>query len=100
MLETSYFSEKDPSAQTCSCVCVLFQLQSQAKFFLLDWFGKGSFKHDASNQENHMKDIMEAVEKVKCGKSFLNTLTSKQLRLGFYGMFRKSPFSPLDSCLT
>ncbi|CAL1154811.1 unnamed protein product, partial [Cladocopium goreaui] len=41
-----------------------------------------------STRENHMKDIMEAVEKVKCGKSFLNTLTSKQLRLGFYGMFR------------
>ena len=50
-------------------------------------------------QDSHIRDFMESVENVKCGKSYLLSLSSKQLRLGFYGMFRKSPFAPLDTFL-
>lgn len=50
-------------------------------------------------EENHIKDIMEALEPVNAARSYLNTLTSKQVRLGFFGMTRKDPSQPLDTLL-
>lgn len=42
---------------------------------------------------------MEQIDNVKCGRGLLNSLSSKQIRLGFFGLFRKSPFAPLDTSL-
>ena len=42
---------------------------------------------------------MEAIEPVNAARSYLNTLTSKQVRLGFFGMTRKDPSQPLDTLL-
>ena len=48
-------------------------------------------------QDNHLKDFMEAVDAQKCSRGLLNALSSKQLRLAFFGLFRKDPFASLDT---
>ena len=50
-------------------------------------------------EENHIRDLIENVDDVKCSRAMLNSLSSKQIRLAFFALFRKTPFQPLDSCL-
>ena len=46
----------------------------------------------------HLRDFMEAAEPQKCDKAKVtNTMSSKILRLAFFGMFRKPESEPLDS---
>ena len=43
---------------------------------------------------------MAGAEPTKCNRSFLNTLSSKTIRLAFFGMFRKGPTVGLDTPLS
>ena len=50
-------------------------------------------------KENHVKDFMSLTEPVKCSRSYLNSLDSKTIRLAFFGMYRKSLTTALDTLL-
>ena len=54
--------------------------------------------HDLG-QDNHLRDCMEHSDKDMAGKDKTMELTSKSLRLAFFGMFRKAPNSSLDTFL-
>ena len=42
---------------------------------------------------------MAMAEPTKCSLSFLNSLGSRTIRAGFFGMFRKGPSVALDTLL-
>lgn len=46
-------------------------------------------------EENHIRDLIENVDDVKCSRAMLNSLSSKQIRLAFFCPFSKDAFSTI-----